>query len=194
MGTKAVVGKSKAFICNITNTKDQAPQDLSPEGWKVSCGEGWVYDKTIRIREVPKKERLLLFSNGLAMQLHGDKMGVYVLDEGISNGRPTYRHKENNNYLYFNPYSCWTVCTRWVKILFLYIWLLVRNILIKHKEISFLYMFFNLGGPKRKYGNNKWINSKSSESECTSGLPFWWMVHYHPLCEQKDAKRVSCLW
>ena len=110
MSTKALVGKSYSFMCHEKNTKDQVPQDLTPEGWKVSCGGGWVYDKTIRIREVPRNEKLLLFSNGVGMKFHRDKMGVYVLDGGISNGRPTYKHEENSNFLHFNSDSCWMVC------------------------------------------------------------------------------------
>ena len=55
-------------------------------------------------------KRLLIKSEGTAMEFFGERLGMYELDKSfISNGKPTYKHNSKNIYLHWNHASHWTV-------------------------------------------------------------------------------------
>ena len=54
-------------------------------------------------------KRLLITSNGIAKTFQPGSLGYYVIGEGFSNGKPIYKHEENEYCLHWNQNSYWTV-------------------------------------------------------------------------------------
>lgn len=54
-----------------------------------------------------------LSSEGPAKKFQKECLGIFELDGGFSNGKPTYKHQTNERYLHWAPPSLTTPISRW---------------------------------------------------------------------------------
>ena len=54
-------------------------------------------------------QRLLVQSDGPAKVFQAESLGIYNLDGGFSNGKPTYKHALHDRYIHWSLGSHWMV-------------------------------------------------------------------------------------